>query len=241
VKTCAAAFVLASLGCGDGRVAATAQHHEVAGGASASIILPPAPSASVGGAGSVAMPDEVVASDPIMIGSTQAGRAGGSAGVPALAPMSHPNRVPLVDHADWKLLDSADDPFADRPPEVQCDPTGAASELLGGEDSFGVDTGTCGYATVRQPSRDYVAEGETLRIRLWHFTLTAPAPAEGHAVVQLDDTTLLDEHVAIPATGALIKREIKAPRAFPAGVPVLFHIHNHGDNSWALVEVSTGL
>ena len=53
---------------------------------------------------------------------------------------------------------------------------------------------------------------------------------------------LAKEHAAL---GKLVKpyhefQQVRAERAIPAGAAVLFHLHNHGANSWALVEVSAG-
>ncbi|MDB4974017.1 MAG: hypothetical protein JWN48_2358, partial [Myxococcaceae bacterium] len=80
--------------------------------------------------------------------------------------------------------------------------------------------------------------GETLKVRLWHFELSAPEPATAHVAVLVDGLAILDETVPIPAAGGLLIKELRVPRPIPAGAPVYFHLHNHGANSWALVEVS---
>lgn len=162
-------------------------------------------------------------------------RAGSGAG-----PAPHANRVSLIDHNAWLVLGPDEDPFEDRPDAVECAEQGVKPEELGGEIAFGVDTGPCRYITARQVSRQYVAAGETLVVRLWHFQLNAPSPAEAHAVVQVDGMRVLDQRVPIPAPGGLIKVALPVDRAVPAGAPIYFHLHNHGENSWALVEVSTG-
>jgi hypothetical protein len=114
------------------------------------------------------------------------------------------------------------------------------SEALGGDDAFSVDTGRCSYLTVMQPALRAVAAGEVLQVRLWHFDLTAFEPAEAHAAVLVDGLALLDERVPIPSPGGLLVKEVPAERVIPAGAPVYFHLHNHGTNSWSLVEVSAG-
>ena len=103
-----------------------------------------------------------------------------------------------------------------------------------------IDTGACDYLTVVQHTARAVSAGELLKLRLWHFELSAPAPAQAHAAVVVDSLTVLDELVAIPAAGGLIVRELRAPHDLNAGAPVYFHLHNHGANSWALVELSAG-
>jgi hypothetical protein len=140
----------------------------------------------------------------------------------------------------WLQLVPEQDPFDDRPALVSCPHTAVAPEALGGEGSLSVDTGSCNYLTVAQPTLDDVAVGETLKVRLWHFELSASEPAEAHAAVLLDGLYILNERVPIPAAGGLIVRQIQVTRAIAAGTPVYFHLHNHGTNYWALVEVSAG-
>jgi hypothetical protein len=149
-------------------------------------------------------------------------------------------RVSLIDHARWTRLERADDPFPDRPTELDCAAEAVAPELLAGEPALGVDTGGCSYVTVRQATRAQIAIGETVIVRLWHFALSAPAPGQAHAALHVGSVVVLDERVAIPAPGGLIKVQAPVDRAIPAGAPVHFHLHNHGANSWALVEVSVG-
>jgi len=147
-------------------------------------------------------------------------------------------RVSLVIHELWNELEPAKDPFDDRPERVDCTRAGVMAETLADERALGVDTGLCNYLTVTQPTLEDVAAGQLIKVRLWHFELTAPAPAEAHAALVIDGQHVLDEKLPIPAAGGLIVKEVRALRAIPAGTPVFFHLHNHGMNSWALVEVS---
>lgn len=153
---------------------------------------------------------------------------------------SDPSRRSLVLPALWMPLLATDDPFDDRPLTTRCDPSAHFAETLAAEPVFSVDTGGCAYLTVRQLTRSDVAVGEVIKVRLWHFELSAPEPAEAHAAIVIDGTSLLDERIAIPQPGALITAQMKAERAIPAGASVYFHLHNHGANSWSLVEVSAG-
>jgi hypothetical protein len=140
----------------------------------------------------------------------------------------------------WVPLDAAADPFDDRPALVHCLPEAVMAETLSAERVLGVDTGFCDYVTVTQPTLRAAAAGELLKVRLWHFELSAPEPAEAHAVLSVDGLRVLDERIAIPQPGGLISRQRVLERAVPAGAPVYFHLHNHGANSWALVELSAG-
>jgi hypothetical protein len=146
--------------------------------------------------------------------------------------------LPLVDPSRWRRVEAGDDPFDDRPPEVECPLIATTYEILGNEPVFDVDTGQCNYLAVVQPTLRDVPAGARLRVRLFHFDLNAPMPAEAHAAIVVQGLFVLDERVPIPASGGLIARELRAERAIPAGTPIHFHLHNHGQNTWALVEVS---
>jgi hypothetical protein len=146
--------------------------------------------------------------------------------------------IALPEH--WVVLDAGADPFDDRPALVDCRPGGVTAETLSEERVLGVETGSCAYLTAQQATRRAVAAGEVVKVRLWHFELSAPEPAEAHAVVEVDGLRVLDERIPIPMPGALIVRELRVERDIPAGAPIYFHLHNHGANSWALVEVSAG-
>lgn len=140
----------------------------------------------------------------------------------------------------WEVLAEEEDPFGDRPANARCLDTGVRAESLGMERVLGIDTADCGYVTARQKTLHDIAKGDIVVVRLWHFELTAAEPAEAHAVVQVDGITFMEERVAIPQEGGLIRAEAQAEREIPAGSVAYFHLHNHGENSWALLEVSSG-
>jgi hypothetical protein len=168
---------------------------------------------------------------------SDAGRELADAGLPNDEPKA---RKSLVDHKLWSRVEAVDDPFSDGPAQVDCGFSATNYEYLGDEWAFSVDTGFCNYVTVQQPALRDIASGETIKLRLWHFELSAPEPAEAHAAVVVDGITILDERIPIPAPGGLVVREVRVERAVEMGAPVLFHLHNHGANSWSLVEVSNG-
>jgi hypothetical protein len=141
---------------------------------------------------------------------------------------------------DWIPVSAAADTFADRPALVTCSAGAVVAELLSAERVLGIDTGDCDYVTAAQPTKRAIAIGETIKVRLWHFELSAPEPAEAHAALAIDDLEVLNERVAIPRPGGLIVKQVRVDRPVPIGSQALFHLHNHGANSWALVEVSAG-
>lgn len=149
-------------------------------------------------------------------------------------------RASLVEHDRWLRVGTEDDPFDDRPVLVDCAPAAVMVETLGEERVFSVDTEACNYVTAVQSTLRDIRAGDTLKVRLWHFALSADAPAEAHAVLLVGDLPFFDERIPIPQAGGLIARQVKATRAIAAGTHIYFHLHNHGANSWSLVEVSVG-
>lgn len=143
----------------------------------------------------------------------------------------------LVDMEAWTLVSAADDPFADRPADARCDPIGYRVEEFGGEVGLAVETGPCPYLTAEQPSRAAVRAGETVQVRWLHDELTAPDPGEAHVAVTLDSEMIFEDRVTIPASEDALAGTWTAPEDIAAGAPVLVHVHNHGANTWALLEV----
>jgi hypothetical protein len=149
-------------------------------------------------------------------------------------------RASLVTHMLWAPVAPISDPFPDRPDPVSCARTAYMPETLAAEPVFSVDTGRCDYLTVMQTSTRDVAAGEIIKVRVWHFELSAPEPAEAHVAVRVGDLGVLDRSVSIPAPGGLLTSEMVVATPLAAGTPIYFHLHNHGINSWSLVEVSAG-
>lgn len=177
---------------------------------------------------------DVQEAQPALDAGLQAAGVDGSVSVPSA-------RLNLVLPELWTLLDASTDPFDDRPAVVDCLAASVAPEILSAERVLGVETAFCNYLTAVQPTVREIAPGEIIKVRLWHFELSAPEPAEAHAVLAIDGVEVLNERIPIPQPGGLIVKQARAERAVPTGAPVFFHLHNHGGNSWALVEVSAGL
>jgi hypothetical protein len=156
-------------------------------------------------------------------------------------PPADPSPRALVDVESWVRAEGEiPEPFRPLPDmRIACDPVdGFGPEPFGGVSVFEVDTGYCNWGTFEQPLLDDIVEGELVRPRLWHFELTSPVPAEGYAAFAIDDEVVWEYRVAIPTPGALASEGFVAERDIPAGTRVLFHVHNHGLNSWNVVDVS---
>lgn len=153
----------------------------------------------------------------------------------------------------------ATDPFSPlRGPDHFCDPIGYGFEDLAGEASYGIESGACNYLTVGQPGLTAIAPGDEILVRLWHFALTAPSPGEAYLALQVGDRLLWQARLPIPCRGGLTGatpggdcpdnpgRAVVDPPVFtadfaaPAGTPVYFHVQNHGENGYNLLEVTVG-
>lgn len=144
--------------------------------------------------------------------------------------------VALVHSALWSVAASNEDPFAPPAPE-RCPAGSFGEEVLGGELVFYVSTELCPSLTVRQSTRVDVASGDTLRVRLFHFPLTAPEPASARLMLQLGDDEVVREEIPIPSEQAQLTREWVAERDYQRGTPIWFHVENHGFNEYVLTGV----
>lgn len=146
----------------------------------------------------------------------------------------------LVEAAAWVPVEGDEDPFADEVPGVACDPIGLGLEDFGGEQAFHVLTARCPRVTLVQPALTDAWAGEALFVRLWHYDLTAPEPAETVLALAVDGLEVWREVVPIPATSAVVLGEARLPLPVAPGAPVAFHLHNHGANAWEILEISVG-
>jgi hypothetical protein len=142
--------------------------------------------------------------------------------------------VDLLDHAEWQPVDAADDPLADhRPSVVECGiagwyPEGSAIE---------VNTNWCNYLALGQPSRAPIHAGAGVQLGFYYFNLTAPEPALAHLALLVDGQVLYEQEVEIPGDARVAMLEFEAPFDAPEGAPLVFHLHNHGQNTWVLMHL----
>jgi len=142
---------------------------------------------------------------------------------------------PIVSADGWRAWDGAD-PFGeqgDRP----CDPLGYGLEDLAGTPSFQVKTGVCDWATVYQPTEVEVKRRDRFEIRLFHDALIGPANTFATVGVSVEDEIVWQEQVAIPADSAFLLPELELKRELPVGTVLLFHVDNHGANSYHLIDI----
>ncbi|MEK6608196.1 MAG: hypothetical protein AABZ30_11080 [Myxococcota bacterium] len=110
---------------------------------------------------------------------------------------------------------------------------------VGGEPALAVQTASCNWATVEQPSRVGVEAGEPLAYRVWYYSQDAFAGAtEAETSVVLGDETIAQTTLALPSTGGLLYGTIAAPLDAPKGTRVLWNVHNKGSNEYDFIELS---
>ncbi|MDD9942183.1 MAG: hypothetical protein OXU20_14150 [Myxococcales bacterium] len=137
-------------------------------------------------------------------------------------------------------MEADEDPFEDRHAGAACPDVSVRVEEFNAEPAYAVHTELCNYLTARQTTQRDIHPGETIKVRVWHFMLTAPNPAEAHLAIDVAGLRVLNERIPIPQAAGLIRAEVPVVRAIPAGAPVYFHLHNHGQNVYGLIELSAG-
>lgn len=168
-------------------------------------------------------------------GAIDSSAAAADAGAPPDA--AEATSLSLVDMKAWREISPSEDPFTDRPEKVDCRLGSIMPETLAGVTAYGVETGTCNYVTVSQPTLVDLNPGDHVAARVWHFELSAPEAANAHVAVRVGALRVLDETIAMPGAGGTVRGSAPVLQRMPAGTPAYFHLHNHGANSWAIVEL----
>jgi len=147
---------------------------------------------------------------------------------------------PLMDNNLWEVVPEEEDPFfasADAP--QACPEENYGVEVLGGESWYSVKTVNCNYLTVKQTLLEDVPEGAYLQVRIWHFQITLGEGTYRHVLAAGDNADVVYEaEQAVPTEkgGLLPYERFQTPRAMQAGETLYWHLSNHGENSWHLIE-----
>ena len=140
----------------------------------------------------------------------------------------------LVEVNDWSEQTPAGDSLADhRPAELEC----PSSSWYNEDGALEVETGYCNYLSLVQPSLTAVKPGDSVHLVLWHADLAFEEPATAHVAVTIAGKLVWETDVAIPAEANIYDLRIPVDFDAPAGSEVEFHLHNHGYNSWTLLEL----
>lgn len=160
--------------------------------------------------------------------------------------------VPLVSVDDFALVPPERDPyvsgdpaafFADRTASEDdrprlCRPDEARVNNLAGEPVFDVDTFNCNWSTVEQPLLHDIEEPLRLRMRIFYFSQLATFLTEGRNVVTVGDQVVLDEVVGLPTESGILGFDEARVIEGKKGDTVMWHVGNHGENSWNFIELS---
>ena len=140
----------------------------------------------------------------------------------------------LVDANEWAVQSAAEDRLAGhRPEQVNCPDNSWYNE----DGALEVETGYCNYLSLAQPSKVAVNRGDSLHLVLWHGALAFAEPAEAHVAISVDGNTVWEDNVAIPSDADIYDLRVPANFEAPAGSKVEFHLHNHGYNTWTLLQL----
>ena len=149
--------------------------------------------------------------------------------------------VELLDHGTWTVSDR--DPWPAHAPEpIDCSALAWSYETVGGSPSLEVRTGSCNYLVVEQETVADALAGDVIQVRLWHYDLISFEAATAHAALRIGDVDVFDVEIPLPASevvdAEMVVQEVTLSEDLPTGTPAVFHLHNHGENTWNLVEIS---
>lgn len=146
----------------------------------------------------------------------------------------------LVAGDAWTFVEPSADVLWVAPADAaRCESSALQVQTFGDDVALEVDTRLgCGWATATQPLRADIVEGDELQVRVFYFSQATFPAAQAEVAIAIGADIVMRELVNIPTTSGLIAPRLPVLRNASAGTPVQFHIGNHGDNSWNLVELS---
>jgi hypothetical protein len=148
-------------------------------------------------------------------------------------PLEEP--VLVAEAAAWGPAPASVDPQPEHRPEDAVCEVGFALEY----GTFEIDTGLCTYGLFEQPSMHDVPEGTEVRIIVVHDQLYAPEPSSAHILMSIGGSIAFEARVDVPGPYGLLEEIWVADRDIPEGTPLRLHLHNHGVNSWRILDIRT--
>jgi hypothetical protein len=152
-------------------------------------------------------------------------------------PKLEPAVQPLVTFERWTSVARSEDPFVDDPAAAPAC-VGSGFRVEPDDEWVEIDTGLCNWVTLTQPARFAVAQGDEIRIGFSHFDLDAAAPSQAELRLRFEDCEAWSKTIPIPSAAAVFVEPFYSPCALEAGQSVLFHLHNHGQNTYQLSDLS---
>lgn len=140
----------------------------------------------------------------------------------------------LVDAQDWREQSANVDSLADhRPESIDCQ----ANSWYQEDDALEVQTGYCNYLSLSQKSKADIRAGDQLHLVLWHGDLAFEEPAVAHVAASIAGEIVWEREIDIPSEAEIFDVKLPLQMDAPAGSKVEFHLHNHGYNTWTLLEL----
>lgn len=146
----------------------------------------------------------------------------------------------LVDPAAWTFVAPETDALWPAPEgSATCGPEDVQIQSFGEDDAVEIDTRFgCGWATVEQPTLVDLHAGDEVQVRVFYFSQATFPEAQAEVAIAFDEDIVSTTLVDIPTESDLIAPRVPIERDVPAGSTARFHVGNHGDNSWNLIELS---
>jgi hypothetical protein len=152
-----------------------------------------------------------------------------------MPPQTFQTLVPLE---GWSGVARDADPFIEDPSATPvCVGPGFRLEPI--DDWLEIDTGQCNWVTLTGSAEAAVGEGQLLALTVSHFNLEAGAPAEAHLRLMLGECPAWSKMIAIPGAAAVYEEQFASPCALAASDRILFHLDNHGQNTYQLQDLSS--
>ncbi|MEM7436010.1 MAG: hypothetical protein AAF436_12715 [Myxococcota bacterium] len=174
---------------------------------------------------------------------------------------------PIVDNLDWVPTDAGEEFFGAPPPGATCPPEPEGDCPTSDDDCVVIPPGgtcvtsyvaecldqftvlavytqrpdgnpLCNWVTLEQPSLRPIRAGDEIEVRAFHFPLNAPFGGTARIAFVVGDVLAVEESVQIPQPFNFINASWVATKDFPEGTPILFHVDNHGNNEYGLVEAN---
>jgi hypothetical protein len=144
--------------------------------------------------------------------------------------------VSLAAPDGWIVATDDDDPLPEHRPEpVVCSPH--PWHVVG--EGIEADTTECNYVSLTTPLTHDIEAGQPIAVDVWWSTLASVEPATGHLALFVGGQRLWETEVQIPGPADVRQFEFASPFSATAGEDVVFHLHNHGFNTWTLARFAT--
>ena len=144
---------------------------------------------------------------------------------------------PLVTLDGWSSVSRLDDPFVSDG-EVPADCVGPGFRLEQDSGWLEIDTGLCNWVTLSGMALHPVEVGQMLELDVSHYDLNAAEPSAAELRLTFESCAAWSKTIPIPSAAAVYSERFPSPCAPGDQGNVLFHLHNHGQNTYQLRSLS---